>query len=232
MGASLRRISLGDIYPPPLLSRSCYTKRMQQDENQDWQQPSAQAGGAPYQPTKDEVSQPDMDQSVPSGAENTAAPANSEDDSAVLRWEGPEYAEHDRDKKWYVIFALVTLALMAASIFLIQSVTFTILIPVMAAALFVYVRRAPQQISYVLSRKGIHVGDKLYTYSELKAFAINSSNGSHSLILIPRKRFQIAITSYFPEEVGEPLVDMLAARLPMQTYTPDFLDKLLAKLHI
>ena len=42
----------------------------------------------------------------------------------------------------------------------------------------------------------------------------------------------MGLIAYFPENVGEELVDMLAARLPMQTYTPDFLDKLLAKLRI
>lgn len=206
---------------------------MQQDENQDWQQPHAQPGGAPYQPTSDDSEGSVNEQPTDEGAQVDApSQASTEDDDAVLRWEGPEYVVSDRGGKWYIFFALVTLALMAISIFLIGSITFTILIPVMAVALFVYIRRPPQQISYVLSRKGIHVNDKIYTYDQLKAFAVNSAAGVHSVILIPRKRFQMAITAYFPEEVGEPLVDMLAARLPMQTYTPDFLDKLLAKLHI
>lgn len=205
---------------------------MKEDEKQEWQQPSAQPGGAPYQPNQDDAPRQPEAQVDGRAEADDVLQSDAQDDGAVLRWEGPEYAEHDRDKKWYIIFAVVTLLLMAASIFLIQSITFTILIPVMAAALFVYVRRPPQLISYTLSRKGLHVGDKMYAYGELKAFAINSSTGAHSVILIPRKRFQMAITAYFPEEVGEPLVDMLAARLPMQTYTPDFLDKLLAKLHI
>lgn len=204
---------------------------MQQDENQEWQQPNTQRGGAPYQPDHDEAPQTVEEQPNDEDMANKES-ADSQDDGAVLRWQGPEYAEHDRDKKWYVIFAFVTILLMGASIFLIQSITFTILIPVMAAALFIYVRRPPQMISYTLSRKGLHVGDKMYGYGELKAFAINSTTGAHSVILIPRKRFQMAVVAYFPEEVGEPLVDMLAARLPMQTHTPDFLDKLLAKLHI
>jgi hypothetical protein len=42
----------------------------------------------------------------------------------------------------------------------------------------------------------------------------------------------MGLTAYFPEEVGEPLVDMLAARLPMQPHQPDAIDKLLTKLRI
>ncbi len=207
--------------------RSCYTKIMQQDSNEEWQQPAQSASNGVYQQPQDAKDYAD-DQS----AEDVADYEAPEDDSAVLRWQAPEYISHDRDKLWYVVFAVVTLMLMALSIFLIRSITFTILIPVMAAALFVYIRRAPQQISYTVSRTGVHVNDKIYTYPMFKAFSINSVGGSHSAILIPRKRFQMALIAYFPEEVGEPLVDMLAARLPMQTYTPDVLDKLLIKLHL
>ena len=205
---------------------------MQQDENQAWQQPSAQLNDTTHQ-----VGVPEQDAVSPEPTPNDNQPASGstpsdKDDEAVLRWEGPEYIEHDRNGIWYAIFAVITLVFMALSIFLLKSVTFTVLIPVMAVALFVYTRRPAQHISYTLSRKGIYVNDKLHPYSEFKAFAVNTRNGVNSVIIIPRKRFQIALTAYFSEEVGEALVDMLAARLPMQTYTPDFLDKLLAKLRI
>ena len=52
------------------------------------------------------------------------------------------------------------------------------------------------------------------------------------MVLTPRKRFQIGQTLYFPEEVGEQLVDMLAERLPMKEVAPDAIDRLLAKLHL
>lgn len=203
---------------------------MQQDENQEWQQPNTQPSGMPYQPVM-----PEQDSSVGvddlTQTEVDNQPVNV-DDSAVLRWEGPEYIEHDRDNRWYVIFGIITLAFMAAAIFLIKSITFTVLIPVMALALFFYTRRPAQNINYTVGRKGIHVNDKLYSYSDFKAFAVNTREGINSVVIIPRKRFQMALIAYFPEEVGETLVDMLAARLPMKTYTPDFLDKLLTKLRI
>ncbi|MBC7764177.1 hypothetical protein H7Y29_00515, partial [Microbacteriaceae bacterium] len=54
----------------------------------------------------------------------------------------------------------------------------------------------------------------------------------HSVVLVPRKRFQLGQTIYFPEEVGETLVDMLAARLPMKETAPDLIDRILARLHL
>ena len=205
---------------------------MQQDsQNEEWQQPPQQDPGVAYAPLTDNSAQDTSDSGVepqPAATENN----DVADDEAVLRWDGPEYIVHDRDRLWYIVFGVVTALLMAVSILLIKSITFTILIPVMAAALFVYIRREPQHITYTMSRKGIYVNDKLYGYDMFKAFSVQSAGGTHSVVLLPRKRFQMALTAYFPEEVGEPLVDMLAARLPMQTYSPDVLDKLLARLRI
>lgn len=206
-----------------------------QDGNDQFNQPNPQASGAPYQPVNDDQSgmaAPADTESQLGGAAVSDVQTEPEDDAVVLRWQGPEYLAHARDKVWYVVFGVVTLSLMAAAIFLIQSVTFAVLIPVMAAALFVYTRRDPQAVSYTLSRKGIYVNDKLYAYDTFKAFAIYSHAGNHSVIMLPRKRFQMGVTAFFPEEVGESLVDMLAARLPMQDHSPDFIDRLLAKLRI
>ncbi len=217
-----------------LIFCSCYTKIMQpQDGSQEYQAPAQQASGAPYQPVPSDE-QP-ADTQAPGfdiDDQTTAQTSEADDDEAVLRWQAPEYLMHSRNGVWYGIFGVATLVLMALAIFLIQSLTFAILIPVMAVALFFYTRRDPQAIDYTLSRKGIHVNDKMYAYDMFKAFAIDSRGGNHLAILYPRKRFQMSVTAYFPEEVGEPLVDMLAARLPMQTHSPDFIDRLLTKLKI
>lgn len=154
------------------------------------------------------------------------------DDAALLRWEGTEYVHSSRSAKWYIIFGIVTVAAVVAAIMLLKSITFAILIPVMVVALLVYVRRAPDVLQYTLSRKGIHVNDKLFTFDQFKSFGVVSYNGSHSVVLTPRKRFQIGQTLYFPEEIGEQLVDMLAERLPMKEVAPDAIDRLLARLHL
>lgn len=208
-----------------------------QDGNQQYQQPNPQGTGAPYQPVSEpqapsESPPTDTEAQLGDIAVSSVDNLQSQDDESVLRWQGPEYIPHDRDKLWYVVFGVITLVLMAVAIFIIQAVTFAILIPVMAVALFIYTRRAPQMIDYTLSRKGLHVNDKIYVYDIFKAFAVDSHAGAHSVLLLPRKRFQMGVTAYFPEEVGEPLVDMLAARLPMQDHSVDFIDRLLAKLRV
>ena len=156
----------------------------------------------------------------------------SDDDAALLRWQGTEYVHGVSGAKWYVFFGIVVVLMIALAIIVLRSPTFAVLVPVMAVALLLYVRRDPEILQYTLSRKGLHINDKLFTYDVFKSFGVVSHAANHSVVLIPRKRFQISQTIYFPEEIGEQLVDMLAARLPMQEISPDAIDRLLAKLKL
>ncbi len=230
---------------------------MQDDSSQDWQKPAETASGAPFQAavseaelnTSAESTQPASvdaeatDSTAPTGlnsAENDTpafsddtTPAVEPDDSEILvRWQGPEHLYSERSMMWYAALALATLIMMAIAYFAFNSLTFTILLPVMAVALGVYAHRPPEIIDYTLTRKGLYVRDRLMLYDQFKSFDVVTINNVHHIALIPRKRFQLGQNIYFPEESGEKIVDMLAARLPMKEVKPDFIDRILAKLHL
>lgn len=197
---------------------------MQPDDNsQQPQDPDIQA------PLEDDVME-DTDATEPVDSSEIDYAQESAD--ALVSWQAPEYIHKPRSAGWFVVLGLITAAIVAVALFLMESISFAILAPVMAAALVIYVLRPPAIVNYSVSRKGVHVNDKLYVYSEFRAFSVMTRDNSHAVMLVPRKRFQMGQTLYFPEEVGEPLVDMLAARLPMQTAEPDIIDKFLAKLHL
>ena len=222
------------------------------NSNEQWQRPQVTSSQAPFQapetpenlPVEGVQSPTAGDEQIGNQAmaddgmqdqgvqEETSAPEDENDDTVLIRWEAPEYTHHERSLGWFIIFGVVTLVLAVAAILIIKSITFAILVPVMAIALFIYTQHAPEVLRYTLSRKGLHINDKLFTYSQFKSFGIVEHNGMHSAVLVPRKRFQLGQTVYFPTEVGEQLVDMLAARLPMKELEPDALDRLLARLHL
>lgn len=208
------------------------------DKSQEWQQPAPANAGAPYESVPPEPAFAPVDASPatnPSPATSSTddiTRVSQEADEAVIQWQGTEYVQHDRSVTWFLVVAGAALALMAVAIFLMQSISFAILIPVMAAALVVYVKRPPAVINYTVSRKGIHINDKLHPYDEFRSFGVMSHDGIHSIVMVPRKRFQLSQTLYFPEEVGEGLVDMLAARVPMSEVMPDAIDRFLARLRL
>lgn len=149
-----------------------------------------------------------------------------------VHWQAHEYIHHDKSPLWFVIFVVVVIAFIAAAIFLIKSITFAILVPVMAAALLMYTHRPPRLLDYTLSNKGLYVNDHLYSFSEFKAFGVVRDGEEYSIMLLPVKRFMPEVSVYFPEEAGEAIVDMLGSRLPMQEFHLNFVDKIIRKLRI
>lgn len=216
---------------------------MQPNRNDTWQQPDEQSPQAPYAAIPDESPEvhpvvtmtPDVDivpvqQIVDTLQDDIEATDPSQEQP--VRWQATEYIQREKNGLWFVAFIAITLALMAMAIFLIQSWTFAILIPVMATALLTYTHRPPRLINYTLSRKGLHVNDHLYSFAEFKAFGVIRDAGEYSIMLVPIKRFRPGVSVYFPEEVGEALVDMLGARLPMRDLHLDIVDKIIRKLRI
>jgi hypothetical protein len=149
-----------------------------------------------------------------------------------IHWQAHEYVHHEKSPIWFIIFGAVVFALMAIAIFVIKDISFAILIPVMAAALLVYAYRPPRILDYTLSKHGLHVNDRLYSFNEFKGFRVIHDGEEYSIMLVPTKRFKLGVSVYFPEQAGEAIVDMLGARLPMEDFHLDLIDKIVRKLRL
>ena len=167
--------------------------------------------------------------------DNPVSPSTDISLDQPVRWQATEFVHHKKNITWLVIFMLFVLAFIAIAIFLIHSPSFAILIPVMAAALLVYTYREPRVLNYALSRQGLFVNDRLYSFSEFKGFGVIHGaevGDEYSIMLIPTHRFKPGVYVYFPESSGEAIVDMLAARLPMQDLHLDVIDRVVKKLRL
>lgn len=165
--------------------------------------------------------------------ERDARDDNGADDAQTVTWSAEEYVHLDKDWWWYVVFVIVVLAFVAFDVFVLQSWTFSLLVIVMAIAVVVYIRRPPRTLTYALSGKqGLYVGEKLYHLDDFRAFGLIRDGEHHSIMLIPVKRFAPGVSVYFPEEVGEKVVDILGQRLPMQELKLDVIDVLVRKLRL
>lgn len=154
-------------------------------------------------------------------------------DDEPIRWVASEYIHQEKNWLWFVIFAIVAVGLIVGGVILLKSYTFPVLVVVMVAAVIVYSRRPPSQIEYTLSGdQGLYVGEKLYHFNEFKAFGLIRDGEHHSIMLIPIKRFAPGVSVYFPEDVGEKIVDILGARLPMQDLKLDTIDIIVRKLRL
>lgn len=144
-----------------------------------------------------------------------------------VTWEAPEIIRAQRGIVWYIVSGVATLVMIVLSVLVFNNWTFAVLLPIMAAAVLTLSIKPPENINYAISPKGVYVADKLYDFSEFRAFGIIKEKEFHSAVLLPVKRFSPGLTIYFPEEKGEKIVDMLGARLPIQEIKLDALEKLI-----
>lgn len=200
------------------------------DTDQDNQPPETKESAVFYEKSKTDSSEPKK-----SDTDANADINKTEDDLSLkepIAWTAPEGVKVHRELWWYVAFGVVLIGLMALAILVFKSPTFAILLPIMTVALFLLSEKTPQNINYAISPKGVYVGDKLYDFSEFRAFGITRESNQHSAILLPVKRFSPGLTLYFSEKEGEKIVDMLGARLPMQEIKPDALEKLIRMIKL
>ncbi len=203
----------------------------------DPQAPFTPRDGAPQQPqyaSMPEQQTPAVDDAAieQTSDQSTDAPTQLPEQDPIS-WRAIEYVQHDNSPIWYVGFLFAVVVLMAGAIFF-QAWTFAALILVMAVALMVYSHRPPRQLSYVWSSKGLFINDQLHPLGEFKSFGViqDSHPDQNQLVLIPVKRFRPGLAVYFPNEVGEELVDAVGAYLPMQDLHLDTFDKIIRKLRL
>ena len=154
-------------------------------------------------------------------------------ENAPVHWTASEYIHEEKNGLWFILFAIVALAFIAVDILFLKSYTFSGLVIVMAVAVVIYSRRPPRVIKYTLSGdQGLYVGENLYHFSEFKSFSLIKDDQHNSIMLIPIKRFAPGVSVYFPEEVGEEIVDILGARLPMEMLKLDLIDIIIRKLRL
>lgn len=178
------------------------------------------------QPTSDDYTdqdQPEVDEQTQPATAGTTQP---------IHWQANEYIHHEKSPVWFIVFGLVIVVLTGLAFFVLSSITFAILVPIMGAALLVYTKRPPRILDYTLSSKGLYINDQLYAFADYKGFGVVKDGLEYSALLIPVKRFKLGVSVYFPEELGEEIVDMLGARLPMRDLSLDLVDRITRKLRI
>ena len=175
------------------------------------------------------------DEQAPVDEGSASEPLLPEDtpDNPPVTWTAQEYVHSERSPLWFVIFVVVVLGLVAVDIFLLRSWTFSALVIVMAVALVIYIRRPPRTLTYALSPvQGLYVGERLYHFDEFKAFGLIQDGEHYSIMMIPRQRFAPGVSVYFPDDVGERIVDILGQRLPMENLKLDLVDVIVRKLRL
>src|SRR5206468_173745 len=88
----------------------------------------------------------------------------------------------------------------------------------------------PQNITYQLTLRGLKAGEKEYSYSQFRSFAIVREGQLNSLMFIPLKRLMPPVSVFFLAEDEQPIVALVGEHLPMEQRQPDKIDTITRRL--
>ncbi len=160
-----------------------------------------------------------------------ATTAISQDqDIAPVTWTASEFIAHHKSASWYVVLVLLTAAFGGLIFWLTHDYVTVALIAVAAILFGVMASRKPRELQYQIDGSGIHVGEKLYTYSSFKSFAVVQEEGVESIWFLPLKRFMPSLSIYFAPQDKDKIVGALSGALPFEHRQLDPLDKVIHKI--
>lgn len=150
-----------------------------------------------------------------------------EDRVRTVSWEAPEYQHIDRGSDWYWALSIIA-GCGAIAAFFFGNFLFAILILVAAATITLQTRRAPEDIPFMVGSRGVRVGERLFTYSNLESYRIDDENEQYPQLLLKSKQFHMPlIVIPIPEERVHDIEELVRDRLPEEDLEESVAHKLL-----
>ena len=89
----------------------------------------------------------------------------------TIQWEIPEYEKHTKDRRWYIIAAIISLALIAYAVFT-RNYLFALIIVIIDFIIITRDGQEPLVVLFSIEPTGIAVGQRFYSYETFKDFAV------------------------------------------------------------
>lgn len=86
-------------------------------------------------------------------------------------WEVPEFQDYTRGKRWYIVASIIGLSLLIYSIYT-ANLLFGMIIIIASVTLVKIDKSKPNNLQFIITTKGIVLGDKYYEYGDVHSFYI------------------------------------------------------------
>jgi len=161
---------------------------------------------------------------------NQSAASELPTDAETISWTASEFIAHQKSASWYVKLVLGAIIVAALVYLLTKDKISTSVVLVGALVLGFYGARKPRQLEYQIDAQGVTVGQKHYSYSNFRSFAVVPEGAFSSIIFIPMKRFATLTTIYFAPADEDRIIKLLSSILPIQEYRHDPVDQLMKRI--
>lgn len=132
-------------------------------------------------------------------------------------WEIPEFTKPDRNKRWYLYFAVIAVALLVYALFT-NNPLFALIIIIFLIIYFIGEKRGAATMPFALTEDGILVGQKLIEYKDMDNFyIIYYPPKIKSLYLQPKNSLKSRLTIPLLEQNPVEIRKILLQYLPEDT---------------
>ncbi len=166
-------------------------------------------------------------QAIPAVA---AAQPPSPSPEAHVSWTASEFIAYQKSGGWYFAIFMALLGIIAV-IYLLTRDTISTVVTFIIGVLFIgLASRKPRVLNYQITDKGVKIGEKLYSFTSLKSFAVIDEGTMHSIDLLPLQRFMPAISMYYEPQEEEQIVQTLGFYLPKEDRKQPLIDQLMHRI--
>jgi hypothetical protein len=135
--------------------------------------------------------------------------------SKKLEWQALDHIREKKDSDWFWIIGIVAVAIAILAVFF-NNVLLALLVLIGTFVIFLAANNPAKMVGHQINRKGVQVGDIIYTYATLESFYVIDEDGfdRDRLILKSRKTFMPLIViplgdQIRPDEIREYLLEYL-----------------------
>ncbi len=152
-----------------------------------------------------------------------------------ISWRAPEHEHREHDADWYWAVGIITLSL-AVVFFIFKNIFLSIIVVLGVGILFAHSKTPPRTIECALSRKGIRVNTKLYTWESLESFWIleerfaGKMHVGAKILLISKKPLMPHIVIPLDPNLTEEVHAALSQILPEEPQTEPLPDRIMRRL--
>ncbi len=164
-------------------------------------------------------------------------PLPNNDSQALLQqttqpvtWNASEFIAHTKGLSWFAALGIGLFVFTALIYFISRDIFASVMIAVAGITFGVFAARPPRVLEYSVDARGINIGQKSYTYSDFKSFAVVEDGPLPAVMLLPLKRFLPPITVFYEPKQEDAILNVIADYLPHEEKQPDVVDRLMSRI--
>lgn len=137
-----------------------------------------------------------------------------DDSIRAISWEAPEHHHVDKNSDWFWVLGIIAVCGTVAAFFF-GNFLFALLILLGAGVMALRAVKPPAVVPFMVGKKGVRVGEKMFTYSALDSYFIDEEDVKGPQLLLKAKSMYLPlIVMPIPEEYMDDIEDILKERLP------------------